>query len=179
MKKIINTLVGAALAIASASAQQKTGSAAPVLVGQKWIGAAPAIARAKEFHGHVTILHFWTFGCINCRHNLPHYEKWAKTYDPNLVTVVGVHTPETPGERSEATVVRETHRLGITYPVLIDERSQNWDRYHQQFWPTVYVIDQNGQVRGKWEGELQWDGQDGESEVRKLVDQLLAETKTK
>jgi thiol-disulfide isomerase/thioredoxin len=174
MKKTLILLIAAA-ALGTAGAQQTTPTSAPALVGKTWIGSSADIQRAKDFRGHVTILHFWTFGCINCKHNLPHYAKWAKLFDPKQVTIIGVHTPETPGERIEANVVREIHRHGITYPVLVDNQSQNWDRYHQQFWPAVYVIDQKGQIRGKWEGELQYNGQDGEAQVRELVGKLLAD----
>lgn len=153
----------------------EAGNQAPKVVSNMWIGDPAYVARAKTFKGHVTILHFWTFGCINCKHNLPHYNKWAKLYDSNKVAIVGIHNPETPGERNVKSVRRETKRWGITYPVVIDNDSTNWDNYHQQFWPSVYVIDQKGKVRGKWEGELQYDGQNGVAEVQKLVGTLLKE----
>jgi thiol-disulfide isomerase/thioredoxin len=163
---------------ANAPITRGQGERAPALVGSVWIGDATAISRAKSFRGHVTIVHFWTFECINCKHNLPHYAAWAKKYDPAQVTIVGVHTPETATEASEANLRREIPRLGINYPVVMDNASVNWNHYHQDEWPAVYVVDQEGRIRGKWLGELQWDGRDGDSEVRQLVDRLIQEGKS-
>jgi len=91
------------------------------------------------------------------------------------VAIIGVHTPETPWERSAANVTREIHRLGITYPVLLDPKSANWNRWGQQYWPTVYLIDKHGRVRYRWSGELEYDQAGGEATMARLVNQLLRE----
>ena len=45
------------------------------------------------------------------------------------MALIGVHTPETPWERKSANVTQEIHRLGITYPVLLDPKGVNWNRW--------------------------------------------------
>jgi len=64
---------------------------------------------------------------------------------------------------------------GITYPVLIDAKSVNWKRWDQHYWPTVYLLDKKGKVRYRWEGELEYDGQNGTRKLAGLVDQLVSE----
>jgi hypothetical protein len=86
-----------------------------------------------------------------------------------------VHTPETPGERKSANVTREIRRLGITYPVLLDPKGENWNRWGQRFWPTVYLIDKHGRVRYRWDGELEYERAGGEAKMGRLVYQLLKE----
>src|SRR5882757_5605905 len=70
---------------------------APELTGiSQWINAKPLTL--KDLRGKVVVLHFWTFGCINCRHNLPYYNRWFNDFAKGDVRIVGVHTPETTGE---------------------------------------------------------------------------------
>ena len=89
--------------------------------------------------------------------------------------IIGVHTPETEEEKVTANVVREVKRLGITYPILLDQRGVNWSRWGQQLWPTVYLIDRQGRVRYRWEGELEYEHAGGEAIMGRLVEQLLSE----
>ena len=41
-------------------------------------------------------------------------------------------TPETAAERDPEHVVREVKRLGIPYPVLTDQKGENWNRWRQR-----------------------------------------------
>ena len=171
---------GAALlcVLGGARAQQAYASnvAAPELVGGSWLntpGNSPLTL--KGLQGKVTIVHFWTFACINCRHNLPIYARWQRQFTGKDVALIRVHTPETEEEKNWANVAREVKRLGIMYPVLIDANGANWNRWRQQFWPTVYLIDKHGHARYRWEGELAYNGADGEARMARRVEALLRE----
>ena len=88
---------------------------------------------------------------------------------------VGVHTPESDHERKTNSVARAAGRHGITYPVLLDNRNENWNRWRQQYWPTVYLIDRRGRIRYVWEGELESGGANGEAKMARLAETLLRE----
>src|SRR4051794_595682 len=49
----------------------------PALTGDAslWLNTDKPITFEK---GKVYVVHFWTFGCINCKHNLPAYDRWVK-----------------------------------------------------------------------------------------------------
>jgi peptide-methionine (R)-S-oxide reductase len=149
---------------------------APELVGTSWLNtpAGKPLSLASR-RGKVTIVEFWTYGCSNCRANLPAYARWHKKFADKGVAVIGIHTPETPGERDPKSVARQVKALGITYPVLLDANRENWNRWKQQYWPTVYVLDKSGRVRTKWEGELAYGGRNGEAKIAALVEDLLKE----
>ncbi len=146
------------------------------LTGGPWLNTANSqpITMASR-RGKVTILHFWTFGCINCQRNLPIYARWQKRYANRDVTVIGIHTPETEEERETENVIRYLKQNGITYPVLIDREGKNWRRWGQRYWPTVYLIDKKGKIRYAWEGELEWNGAGGEAKMSQLIEALLKE----
>jgi thiol-disulfide isomerase/thioredoxin len=145
----------------------------PALTGDKalWLNTEKPIAFEK---GKVYVVHFWTFGCINCQRNLPHYSKWAKKFGKE-VTIIGVHTPETESEKRFANMQNYVTREKIPYAVLFDPKNENWNRWQQQVWPTVYLIDKQGRVRYYWVGELEWKNAGGEAKMRGFIEKLLAE----
>ena len=106
--------------------------AAPELTGTEWLNTPKdEPLKLGSRRGKVTVLHFWTFGCINCKRNLPAYTRWQKMFAKQDVQVIGVHTPETDEEKVSANVARNVKKVGITYPILIDGKSENWKRWHQ------------------------------------------------
>lgn len=170
--------VGASLIPHRSAARDETADpvsiAAPELSGGRWLNTTHPISLAAR-RGKVTVVHFWTFDCINCKHNLPSYDRWQHRFERQGVLIIGVHTPETPSERDEASVARQVKRLGITYPVLTDTRGSNWDRWGLNAWPTVFLIDKRGRVRYRWVGELEYMGAHGEARMGRLIDALLRE----
>jgi hypothetical protein len=89
--------------------------------------------------------------------------------------IIGVHTPETKEEHKEENVRKKVKELGIKYPVLIDEKGDNWKRWEQYWWPTVYLIDKKGNVRYRWTGELDWNKAGGEGIMAQKIEYLLQE----
>ena len=71
--------------------------------------------------------------------------------------VVGIHTPEFPFERSAANVQAALKRHGITYPVAQDNDSKTWNAYRNQYWPSQYIIDQQGKIVFQHDGEGQYE----------------------
>lgn len=172
-------LIGAATAIGvllPANAQERDDKPAQELVGGPWLNTrqgAPVTLASRR--GKVTVVHFWTYGCINCRHNLPAYARLQKKFAAQNVQIIGVHTPETRGEKATVNVARAIKQHDISYPVLVDGNSANWNRWGQKYWPTVYLIDKQGHVRQHWEGELGYNGADGEAQLSHSIEKLLQE----
>jgi len=114
---------------------------------------------------------------VNCQRNLPSYGRWQKEFEKESVEIIGIHTPETPSERIPENVERKVKELKITYPVLLDTEAENWKRWGQQWWPTVYLLDAQGRVRYRWLGELEYEGAGGEARMGSFIKRLLAEAK--
>ena len=149
---------------------------APELVGSAWLntsGQKPISLASRR--GKVTVVEFWTFACSNCRANLPIYARLQRKFAGRGVEIIGVHTPELPFERDPKNVAEQVKQLGISYPVLLDPQSENWRRWNQKYWPTLYLVDKAGHVRGKWEGELNFGGANGEAQVAQGIEKLLGE----
>jgi hypothetical protein len=67
--------------------------------------------------------------------------------------VIGVHTGGFLPARDTANVVAAVQRLGIRYPVVIDERREIWDFYGNEGWPARYLWDQQGALYSMHYGE--------------------------
>ena len=146
---------------------------APALQSGTWVNGGPTTLAAQR--GRVTVLLFWTRGCINCKHNLGYWNDWARRYQGTDVTVLSVHTPETPGEHSLGGVRRFVQERGLRFPVLIDNASETWDAFGVRSWPTEILIDKAGRVRAKYEGELNWQGSGEYKTVQQQIETLRAE----
>ncbi len=97
--------------------------------------------------GHVVLVDFWTYTCINCIRTLPFVEGLYKQYHRYGLEVVGVETPEFTFEQEAGNVRQAIHSDGITYPVVQDNRYGTWNAYGNQYWPAEYYIDATGEVR--------------------------------
>jgi peroxiredoxin len=147
---------------------------APEIAGiEGWINSHPLTI--SQLHGKVVVLHFWTFGCINCVHNLPTYKTWHKELPRDEVVMIGVHTPETAEEREFTGLQRAVKERGLEFPVAMDLKGETWKAWGNSIWPCVYVIDRQGYVRYWWTGELNWKGAEGGRWMRQRIEQLIAE----
>jgi len=130
--------------------------AAPEFTGiERWLNSQPLTL--AQLRGRVVLVDFWTYACINCIRTLPHVNRWAEQYTPQGLTVVGVHTPEFPFERTTSSVEVAMRRHGVKHPVAQDNRYGTWKAYSNQYWPAAYLIDAQGRIRYKHFGEGEYD----------------------
>lgn len=148
-----------------------TQGAMPPLAGAvEWLNS-PELTR-ESLKGKVVLVDFWTYDCINCQHNLPYVKAWAKKYEKDGLVVIGVHTPEYGYERIIGNVKDQVRKLGITYPVAIDNNYAIWRSFDNQYWPAHYLIDASGQVRYTHFGEGRYEAQ--EQMIQTLLDEAKA-----
>jgi hypothetical protein len=91
------------------------------------------------------------------------------------LTIIGVHTPETEGEKVLENIRRKAKDSGLNFPIAVDSQLKNWNAWSNTIWPAVYLIDKKGNVRYWWYGELNWEGAEGEKFMREKIVELLAE----
>ncbi|MGI8401259.1 MAG: cytochrome c biogenesis protein DipZ [Gemmatimonadaceae bacterium] len=137
----------------------------------EWINSAPLTPAALR--GKVVLVQFWTFACYNCLNALPHVKALEAKYRDRGLVVIGVHTPELPHERVLSNVRDQVRRLGITYPVVVDNDYKIWKAFHNQYWPAAYYADGTGKIRFYHFGEGRYEEQD------EAVAKLLTETALK
>lgn len=144
---------------------------APDFVGiTRWLnrrGGAPL--SLAGLRGKVVLLDFWTYSCVNCLRTLPHVKAWDRAYRKSGLVIVGVHAPEFAFEHEIDNVERAIARLGVRYPVAIDNDFATWRAYSNQYWPAKYLIDARGHLRYAHFGEGEYE------HTEALIRRLLAE----
>jgi peroxiredoxin len=140
---------------------------------EAWVNTEPL--KLERLRGKVVIFHFWTYGCINCIHNLPFYQDWQKRFAPRGAVLLGVHTPETEAEHQLENVKNKVKEYQIEYAVAVDTQKETWNAWGNHMWPSVYLIDKGGYIRYWWYGELNWQGAHNERLFAKRIEELLAE----
>ena len=112
------------------------------------------------------LVDFWTYSCINCLRTLPHLQAWYAAYHRDGLVIVGVHTPEFAFEHVLGNVGARSRRLGVTWPVALDNNYATWNAYSNEYWPADYLIDRRGRPRDPLRrGRLR----ETEAEIRTLL----------
>jgi thiol-disulfide isomerase/thioredoxin len=125
---------------------------APELAPGEWLNT-PRPVRLADWRGRAVLVDFWDFTCLNCLRTLPYLTAWHRAYQNLPVSFLGIHSPEFAFARDRRQVEAAVRRLGVDYPVLLDNEYQNWDAFANRYWPTVYLIDAQGYLRFQHSGE--------------------------
>ena len=147
---------------------------APALIASDDVWLNPQHA-GTTLERRVTAVHFFANGCINCQRNYPHYKGWQQDFMPKGLQIVGIHTPETTAERDVELLRKRATEAGFDFPILVDNQSANWNAWGNSMWPSVYLVDHQQRIRYWWYGELNWQGATGEQQLRRRIEELLAE----
>jgi thiol-disulfide isomerase/thioredoxin len=130
-----------------------------------WLNSPPLTS--AQLKGHVVLIDFWTYSCINCLRATPYVRAWADKYKDSGLIVIGVHTPEFAFEKDLENVKHAVSDLKITYPVALDNDYAIWKAFHNSFWPADYLIDATGKIRHHHFGEGKYD--ETEQQIQALL----------
>ena len=117
-----------------------------------WLNTAGPM-ELHELRGKFVLLDFWTYCCINCMHILPELHKLEQAWPKNLV-VIGVHSAKFSTEQQTPNILAAIQRYKITHPVINDARHELWDLFGVQGWPTLVLIDPEGNIVSEGSGEV-------------------------
>jgi cytochrome c biogenesis protein CcdA/thiol-disulfide isomerase/thioredoxin len=135
---------------------------------QQWFNTPSSRALTLAgLRGHVVLVDFWTYTCINCIRTLPFLKGLYATYHPYGLEIVGVESPEFTFEQQAGNVEQAVRSDGIRYPVVQDNNLGTWNAYQNQYWPAEYLIDSRGEVRHAKFGE--GDYKQSEAAIRELL----------
>lgn len=135
--------------------------AQPVRAGGPLAASIPALTgldgrplAAADWRGRAVLVEFWTFDCFNCLRTVPAMRELDRRLAGSGVALLGIHTPELDHEREPANVKRAVGRLGIRYPVALDNSYGAWRAFGNHAWPALYLVGRDGAVVWRHVGEL-------------------------
>lgn len=124
----------------------------PQLAAGEWLNSPRPLTR-EALRGRVVLVDFWDYTCVNCLRTLPYLLEWQRRYSDLGLVIIGIHAPEFQFGRLRSHLESAVADLGVTYPVLLDNDYENWSRFANKAWPTKYLIDGQGYVRLRRQGE--------------------------
>ncbi len=143
VKTLLATLMVFALGACSQGRAIEPGEDAPDFSLNDLNGKA---ANLSDFKGKVIILDFFASWCPPCREEIPDFIKLQNEYGPQGFTVIGVAMVSLDDAKAFAS------KMGINYPVLIDDEKSSAAYGPIRSIPTTFVIGKEFKVMKKYIG---------------------------
>lgn len=116
--------------------------------------------------GRVVLLNFWATWCLECRSEMPAFERLHRELRPQGLSVIGINARE--GSVAVRTYAKE---LGLTFPLIQDPKGTINAAYGVIGLPTTFLIGRDGRPVALAIGPREWDGKP----ARAIIQALLAE----
>ena len=130
-----------------------------------WLNSQPLTPSGVR--GHVVVVQFWTYTCINWLRTQAYFRAWSQRYKDQGLVTIGVHTPEFKFEHDLDNVRWAVQARRIDYPVAIDNHFAVWRAFANNYWPALYFVDSQGRIRHHRYGE--GDYERSEMVIRQLL----------
>lgn len=170
----VTTAAAAATAAVPAEPIEVMGTADTLTGLDGWLNTDATSLEEIRGASRLTVVQFWTFGCRNCKNTLEALGQLYADFRDEGVEIVGVHSPEFSYEAEVDNIIEASAELGVVWPIALDTRKRNFHRWQEGnigYWPRVYVIDADNQIRFDRTG----DGRATYQQLYATVEQLLAE----
>lgn len=105
--------------------------------------------RLADYSGKVLVLNFWSGGCGPCIAEMPQLESLYQQYRQDGLVILGINR----GEEPDA-VAGTARRVGVTYPIAIDQLGISAKRYGVFAVPATFVLDRAGVLHDRVMGEV-------------------------
>jgi len=110
--------------------------------------------RLSDYRGKRVFINFWATWCPPCRAEMPDMQK---LYEEENVDIEILAINITESEPSEENVKQFVEDFGLTFPILMDRKTEVASNYQVQAYPTSYMIDSKGVIRFIAPGALNHD----------------------
>jgi len=117
----------------------------------EWVNVSEA-PTLSALRGRVILLWFWSYDSSNCWNVLPDLAFIESRYHDG-VTVLGVHAPKYPHQHDSGNVHKAVNRLHIRHAIANDPAFVSWQQFGIDAWPSVVLIDAEGQIAAVIPGE--------------------------
>ena len=101
---------------------------------------------------------------------IPSLRGWYERYSDEGLVIIGNHYPEFSYEEDLDNLKDAIQRLNVPYAVAQDNDGTTWRAYKNRYWPSLYLIDKQGQIRYMHIGEGRY------QETETVIKALLSET---
>lgn len=114
------------------------GDKVPAFTVEKMDGEMFSISKLK---GKKVLIHFWADWCSDCRAEFPKLEKAYQKFKNDNFEIIAINVGQT-GEHVQSF----TEAYNLTFPMLLDEKSQIAKQFGIRGLPTNFFLDENSVI---------------------------------
>jgi thiol-disulfide isomerase/thioredoxin len=123
--------------------------------------------RLSDFAGKLVLVNLWATWCMPCRHEMPSLER-LQTRLGDKITILAI-SEDIGGSKAVAPFVA---KLGLkVVKIYLDPESAVGGAFKVDGLPTSFLVDRQGRVLGRVEGEAEWDS----PKMLAIIDRFLPE----
>jgi peroxiredoxin len=116
----------------------------------------------SDYEGKVVLVNFWATWCPPCRAEMPSFEAAYQAHNEDGFVVLGVNV-----EESRGAVEPFVAEMGVTFPVLLDEKGRVANEYRTLGLPISLLVDRTGVIFARHVGFL------SDDQLQEYLDELL------
>lgn len=139
------------------------GTKPPEFNGTTAVGRTVSLASLR---GRVVLLNFWATWCLECRSEMPLFERLHRDFAAQGLAVLGVNARE-----QTAAIQSYAKELGLTFPLILDPKGEINSAYGVIGLPTTFLIGRDGRAVALGVGPRDW----ANAPARAIIQALLAE----
>jgi thiol-disulfide isomerase/thioredoxin len=121
-----------------------------------------------QHRGKVLLVNFWASWCPPCIKEMPSLQRLQQRLGDQPFTILTINVGE-----QKYKVWKFVQLINLTLPVLLDPKSRTFNDWGSSILPTSFLLDRQGRVRYRAQGDLEWDS----DEMVSLINTLLTEHK--
>lgn len=107
------------------------------------------VQKLSDYKGKVVLLNFWGTFCPPCKKEMPDMQEVFEKWQDAGFEILAVNLAE-----SKVTVEHFVNDLGLSFPILLDDRMSIRKQYGVFRYPTTFFIDRSGKIVSKVELEM-------------------------
>lgn len=106
----------------------------------------------SDYGGSVVLVNFWATWCPPCRAEMPSMQRAWKEVAGEDILILGVNVGEDAG-----TIDEFIRQVPVEFPLPMDRNSTVVQTWPMRGLPTTFVVDPDGRLAYRAEGEREWD----------------------
>lgn len=126
--------------------------------------------KLADYRGKVVVINFWASWCPPCVQEMPSMQRLQEKLAGQPFVILPINVGE-----KKYRVWKFVKLINFTLPVPLDTRSKTFADWGAQILPTSFLLDSEGHIRYRAQGDLEWDSE----EVVSLIKQLINEEENK